>query len=348
MFNAPPLFGGIRIAIASFRTPSRRDAFTAIEVLTSIALIGALLALLLPAVQAARGSARAISCSNNLKQIALAMHSYESVHARYPATFYTTKRQNALGIGASWSVHGRLLPYLEQTPAFERVQLDRDWHLQVISGVTALRIPTYLCPSEPNNRIRIKDGKPYVAPHTYGVNFGTWFVYDPTTGASGDGALVVNRGTTSASFRDGLSNTLALAEVKAYQPYLRNTETPSTIPPTSPTELADLTGQFKLTGHAVWPDGRVHHSGITTAFPPNFKVLYRHDGTEWDIDVSSQQEGKSDQRATYAAITSRSYHLGMVNIALMDGSVRAVSDSLDVDVWRAMGTRGGRERITGF
>jgi prepilin-type processing-associated H-X9-DG protein len=180
------------------------------------------------------------------------------------------------------------------------------------------------------------------------VNLGTWLVYDPTTGANGDGALVVNRGTTSAAIRDGLSNTLAFAEVKAYQPYLRNTNEPTPMPPISPAGLAGLIGQFKETGHTVWPDGRVHHSGITTTFTPNFKVLYRNAGTDWDIDYSSQQEGKSDQRFTYAAITSRSYHPGMVNIALMDGSVRVVSDSIDLGVWRAMGTRGGREFVAGF
>ncbi|MEM1070113.1 MAG: DUF1559 domain-containing protein [Planctomycetota bacterium] len=316
--------------------------------LTSIGIITALLALLLPAVQAARGSARAMMCRNNLKQIALALHNYESVHAQFPATFFTTKQQNRDGTGASWSVHGRLLPHIEQAAAYERVRLDLDWHLQVDSGVTALRIPTYLCPSEPNDQIRRKDGVPYVAPQSYGVNFGTWFVYDPRTEKTGDGAFVVNQGTRSNAFRDGLSNTLALAEVKTYQPYLRNTDVPSASPPVSAESLIRLGGQFKETGHTVWPDGRVHHSGVTTTFTPNSKILYQRDGIEWDIDFNSQQEGKSDQRVTYAAVTSRSYHLGMVNIALMDGSVRSVSDSINLQLWRDLGTRRGAEVIEEF
>lgn len=325
-----------------------KSGFTIIEVLVSIGVIAILVALLLPAVQAARGSARTISCSNHLKQIALAMHNYESVHSRFPATFFTSAEQNARGNGASWSVHGRLLPFLEQEVAHQRIELDRDWHQQVRSGVTALQIPTYLCPSEPNHRIRLKDGKPYVAPQTYGANFGTWLIYDPTMEATGDGALVVNRGISSAGFRDGLSNTLAFAEVKAYQPYLRNTAPPATTPPTNPTELAGLGGQFKRTGHTVWPDGRVHHSGFTTTFPPNYQVLYRHAGRDWDIDFSSQQEGKNDQRTTYAAITSRSYHPGRVNVSLMDGSVRSVSESIERRIWRALGTRSGSEVFKSF
>ena len=113
-------------------------------------------------------------------------------------------------------------------------------------------------------------------------------------------------------------------------------------------DLAGMVGKFKETGHTVWPDGRVHHSGFTTTFPPNRNVRYRLSGTEWDIDFSSQQEGKSDRRITYAAITSRSYHVGRVNAALMDGSVRAVTDTIDLELWRALGTRGGAEFIADF
>lgn len=283
-----------------------------------------------------------------MRQITLALHSYQSVHVQFPATFYTTAKENASATGASWSVHGRLLPHLEQTAAYEKVALDEDWHFQVDRGVPSMQIPTYLCPSEPNDRIRFKNGRPYVAPHTYGINFGTWFVYDPKSYATGDGALVVNRGTRPAAIRDGLSNTLAVAEVKAYQPYLRNTNPPNPDPPTSGEDLAGLVGQFKETGHTVWPDGRVHHSGMTTTFTPNSKVMYHFDSRDWDIDFSSQQEGKSDELVTYAAITSRSYHLGSVNVALLDGSVRTVSDSIQLSVWRALGTRDGREVMADF
>ena len=330
------------------RWPIRRRAFTLIELVTSIAIIAALIALLLPAVQSARASARSVVCRNNLKQIALALHNYESVHKRFPPTFFTTTQQNAQGTGASWSVHGRLLPFLEQSAAYERIDLDRDWHFQVESGVTSMKVPTYLCPSEVNDRIRYKDGSPYVAPHTYGVNFGTWFIYDPKTESRGDGALTVNRGTRCSAIRDGLSHTLAIAEVKAYQPYLRNTTAPTATPPINTSALMRMSGQFKETGHTVWPDGRVHHSGITTTFTPNSRVLFRFNGKDWDIDFNSQQEGKSDQTMTYAAITSRSYHAGLVNTALLDGSVRTVTDSIDHALWRAIGTRDGAEHTTGF
>ena len=170
-------------------------------------------------------------------------------------------------------------------------------------------------------------------------------VYDPATETVGDGAFVVNRGTSTAEFRDGLSNTLAVAEVKAYQSYVRNTNDPGATVPTTPADLAGLSGQLKHTGHTVWPDGRVHHSGVTTVFTPNTRVSYLSGEAEYDIDFNSQQEGKSASRITYAAITSRSHHSGMVNVLVMDGSVRSMADGIEVTVWRAFGTRRGGEVV---
>ena len=102
----------------------------------------------------------------------------------------------------------------------------------------------------------------------------------------------------------------------------------------------------KNTGHTEWCDGRVHHSGFTTVFTPNTFVPYVHDGQTYDIDVNSEKEGNSTTKATYAAITSRSYHGGgMVSVGLMDGSTRSVSNQIDLTVWRALGTINGGEVI---
>jgi prepilin-type N-terminal cleavage/methylation domain-containing protein/prepilin-type processing-associated H-X9-DG protein len=319
--------------------------FTLVELLVSVSIIGILMALLLPAVQASREAGRKMSCRNNLKQIGLALHNYESANSRFPPTFCTTSLENAAGTGASWSIHGRLLPYLEQRSAYGQVDLGVDWHQQVETGVTFMRMPAFLCPSEPKDHYRTKDGEPYVAPHTYGFNSGTWLVYDPANGTVGDGAFVVNRGSQTTEFRDGLSHTLAVAEVKAYQPYVRNTNDPGVSPPSSSAGLAGVSGQLKLTGHTVWPDGRIHHSGVTTVFTPNARVSYLWDGTEYDIDFNSQQEGKSANRVTYAAVTSRSHHFGQVNVLFMDGSVRSIADGIDAATWRALGTRRGGEVV---
>ncbi|WP_145372225.1 DUF1559 domain-containing protein [Maioricimonas rarisocia] len=332
--------------MASHR-PTRRG-FTLIELLVVIAIIAILIALLLPAVQQAREAARRTSCRNNLKQIGLALHNYVSSMNQFPPSFCLTPAEASGGIGDSWSIHGRLLPYLERANAYNDVALDVDWHVQVATGVTFLKLPVYLCPSDPNDFFRTSGGQPYVGPHTYGFNLGSWMVFDPQNWRTGDGAFVVNGGTRPASFRDGMSQTLAAAEVKAYTSYIRNTADPGSSAPSSPDFFNGMSGQVKLgpsvgsnTGHSVWPDGRVHHSGITTVFPPNTVVPYTYDGQVYDIDFNSQQEGKSGSDVTYAAITSRSYHVGTVNALLVDGSVRSIGDSIDRDIWRALGTRSG-------
>lgn len=326
---------------------------TLIELLIVVSIIGVLAALTLPAVQATRESMRQAQCSNHLRQLQLASLNYQTVHRFFPPSFCVTREQILSGRGHSWSVHARLLPFLEGQAATERIDLSIDWHAQVDRGVADLRPPMWLCPSEPRTEIRYRNGERYVAPTSYGFSAGTWHVFTPPphthtmpwSTASGDGSYVVNGSLRPAAFLDGLSNTLAIAEVKTYQPYLRNLDTTDLTEIPALADIASLRGQFKTTGHTVWPDGRVHHSGITTAFPPGTQVHYELDGQVYDIDFSTQQEGKSAFHRTYAAITARSHHADMVQVARMDGSVHAITYSIDGQLYQAMGTRAGSERV---
>lgn len=339
---------------------SRRNAFTIVELLVVIAIIGLLVALLLPAVQAAREAARRISCTNNLKQLGLSVHHFQTALGIFPPSFVIEPGTSLSTNNGSWSVHGRILPYIEQGNAYTRVRLDLAWDApeNKSTGVPTMRIPTFMCPSEVNDTVRLdSSGAPKVYPQNYGFNFGTWFVYDPQTDQGGNGSFFPNSRLTPAGFSDGLSHTLCAAEVKAFTPYFRNTSDPGTGIPSSPVDLAAFASgaQFKLglttndnTGHTEWPDGRVHHSGMTTAFTPNTAVLYQHsDGQTYDIDYNSRQEGKSDTQPTYAAVTARSYHPGIVNVVFMDGSVRPIADSIQVDVWQSLSTRNGGEVVQG-
>ena len=337
---------------------NRRPGFTLIELLVVIAIIAVLIALLLPAVQQAREAARRIQCRNHLKQIGLAIHNYESTFSVLPPSA-TISQVGLINQNASWSVHGRILPYLEQGNLYNNLDLSLAWDNQ--SVIAGLKIPVYACPSDPNSD-NPRDVSPKLAsplyPTTYGFNFGTWLVYNPVNGAIGDGSFGPNARLGLRDFTDGTSNTLLAGEVRAKQHYGRNAAPNggNAIPGAS---LAEVNSRIpsgitwcRPNGHTEWPDGRVHHQGFTTTAPPNSQVIipYAVDqcpaGTV--VDFTSQQEATSSTVATYAVITSRSYHTGSVNACLVDGSVRSVSENIDLRVWRSLGTRHGGEVIGEF
>lgn len=326
---------------------SKRIGFTLVELLVVIAIIGILVGLLLPAVQAAREAARRMSCSNNLKQMGLALHNYHDTYRSFPPLGFYRRDLS----GDSWSIQARLLPQLEQGNLQQLINWDFSYSLQ--GNVARTRVPVYICPSEPQDMER-PDAKPEDAsfthyPLNYTVNAGQWLVYDPRTGAGGSGLVYPNSRTNFGSVTDGTSNTLAFAEVKAWTPYLRDSGQPAgnaAATPLLPAEVSSLGGSFKTnSGHTEWVDGRVHQTGFTTTFTPNTRVVYVQDDVTYDVDFNSSREGKTITQPTYAAVTARSHHTGGVQMGLTDGSVRFMSESVDLNTWRALGSRAGGEVV---
>jgi prepilin-type N-terminal cleavage/methylation domain-containing protein/prepilin-type processing-associated H-X9-DG protein len=327
-------------------SPSRRG-FTLIELLVVIAIIAILIGLLLPAVQKVREAAARSKCQNNLKQIALACHNFENALGSLPpGGVYPVAATQA----DSYSVHARILPYIEQASLYQLVDLNQAATAQ--PTVTGQRIATFLCPSEVNDVPRASTPPRY--PQTYSANFATWQVWTPATGTGGDGAFPlvntsVNKGLKITDYPDGTSNTVGFAEVKAWGEYFLG-GSPTSQPPDTPAALLALGGSLKAatiptTGsHTGWTEGQTFQTGVTFVFPPNTVVSYTApDGTAHDVDYVSSRDGSSATAISYAAMTSRSYHAGGVNVALMDGSVRFVTNSIGQATWRALGTRNGGE-----
>ncbi len=319
--------------------------FTLVELLVVIAIIGVLVALLLPAVQAAREAARRSSCSNNLKQLSLALLNYHDTLRSYPAQMYLPVDEPA----TNWSIQARLLPFIEEQSLEGLI----DWKVSYRDQpeVTKTRVGVYLCPSEVEDRHR-PDGDLTHYPLNYGVNLGSWFVFDPNTQEGGDGLVFPNSRTRIRNVVDGTSKTLAFAEVKAFNPYLRDGVNPSASDvaiPATPPDVVAYGGDFKTnSGHTEWVDGRAHQTGFTVTFPPNTQFVYQNNGRAYDVDFNSSREGKTIDQITYAVVTSRSYHPGGVQVSMADGSTRFVVDSIEPMVWRALGTRDGGEIVEEF
>jgi prepilin-type processing-associated H-X9-DG protein len=213
--------------------------------------------------------------------------------------------------------------------------------------VAAVRVSTFMCPSEINDRSRPTATLTYY-PSNYAFNCGTWFFYDPVQDLAGDAPFAPNRATTMAAVADGLSNTLGCSETKAYQPNVWDSQSPGTVgiaPPTAPSGLSTYlgAGTYDANGHTEWIEGDIHETGFTTTFTPNTKVPFVSAGLTYDVDLTSMRDGESITLPTYAAVTARSYHPGGVNALILDGSVRFIKSSIALPVWRALGTRSGSE-----
>ena len=322
--------------------------FTLVELLVVVAILGILIALLLPAVQAARESARRMQCKNNLRQIGIALHTFMDTHKQLPANGNYAWDGAAVKTTNAWSGMARLLPFIEQESLFRGINFSISYSTQ--TQISSRRVATFMCPSEVNDKGQGTDpnfGNKHW-PLNYVVNNGTWSVLTAKskTMQMGDGAFCPNKGLRPADFTDGLSRTLACAEVKAFTNRVSGSPntTTFTTPPDPPASISTLSlATFNPTSytHVEWVDGKVHETGFTTVFTPNSLVAYSDNGTLYDVDVVLATE--SNLGDTYAAVTSRSYHPGGVNAMMMDGSVTFIQEAIELAVWRALGTRAGGE-----
>jgi prepilin-type N-terminal cleavage/methylation domain-containing protein/prepilin-type processing-associated H-X9-DG protein len=336
-----------------------RRGFTLIELLVVIAIIALLIGLLLPAVQAAREAARRMQCTNNMKQIGLAIHMYEQVNGGFPpaAIVVNTAEAGVLWV-SDWGPFARILPHIEQSATYSAYNFNVPYGDSSNLTATAQVIATYLCPSEAQTTSINNVSFGVTGRTNYGFCEGDWFVWSgPTTSPLTRSAFGPNMSRHWSEFTDGTSQTIFASEVKNYQPTvwdcgsLSQINNPNNIPSpyanpltVAPEYLAPSNCLFMLNGHTQWSEIAVHHIGMTTAWPPNKKTPGGPGNAYPDVDLNSERERFGGP--TFAAVTSRSYHPGGVNTLFGDGSVKFTKSTVDGVVWRGLGTVGGGEVIS--
>ena len=346
----------------------RKRGFTLVELLVVIAIIGVMVGLLLPAVQAAREAARRMSCSNNLKQLGLAWHNYHDTYLKlsYGATSVTWPGGTGNHNWHGYSPHSQVLPFIEQGPVFEQFGFNERHYVNDVYPPASIgpitvgrtRISAFICPSDKDYPSATETGW-----NNYGVSFGS------NTGYRGDLANTngMFRLTATRNFKDvldGLSNTIMLAEFNKgdgtgnkfdiqsdfvnAQPF--NFPTVFVQGPPGQEIVGAVPTQIQLNAYGQqclaagpashrssagfrWSAPGHYNTAINTLAPPNW---------EFPACMSCGGCGQGDSQGVFPA---RSRHPGGAHHALGDGSVKFLTNSVNLFIYQSLGTIDGGEAI---
>ena len=305
---------------------SSRQGFTLVELLVVIAIIGILVGLLLPAVQAAREAARRMQCSNNLKQLGLAVLNHESGLKRFPkGTIGRVLPSGNYSAAAPFPPRtpfiAHVLPYIEQGNIFSLYNLKLNFNDNANAQARSQRLPFMQCPSDQQN-------EPWAPTNdfkgNYGVNWGRWNFIDQggpaanpaplnVTHSAGKSPFYIDFGAKFGDITDGSSNTLCMMEMLQ--------------PP------RDHSGQLTDRRGRIWNDDSACYQ-ISARIAPNSR------SPDFGQCIDNPLQGWPCTRNTAQALEffmgSRSRHTGGVNAVLCDGSVQFISNSVDLIGWASM------------
>jgi prepilin-type N-terminal cleavage/methylation domain-containing protein/prepilin-type processing-associated H-X9-DG protein len=311
--------------MTAFSRRRRPSAVTLIELLVVIAIIAVLIGLLLPAVQKVREAANRMKCSNNLKQVGLALHNYHDSHGVFPVGQFNGIRQNSKEWNRACWVQF-VLQYLEQDALYRDFESVKTSNIGMLSSTKKdAVVSSLMCPSDPQSPKRdswsLNNGLMQGFHVNYVLCAGST-VYG--TAVALDGTFYVQSRTKITDMTDGTSNTLIGSEIRL---------APEDRSATTQQLGNDLRGRYSnaWTGNILFSTLNPPNTSVPDAQSVNCVLNFPH--------APCTNQAGDPGNALYA----RSYHSGGVNALLGDGSVRFIQNNVNAAVYRALGSRAGGE-----
>ncbi len=348
----------------------RLRGFTLIELLVVIAIIAVLIALLLPAVQAAREAARRSQCTNNLKQLGLALHNYHSTNNSFPVGFLYPTVTTGLPVPAlhyRWSVLAQMTPYLEQSSVYNALNMNfplaagpsgaygaGPWTpFSANTTATSTKVNIFLCPTDGASPPTVLPGGVLSGPSNYHFCTGDGSPLSANPGDAGltvpaNGAFVLGRPQSIATIIDGSSGTVAASEQligpaaggvstqSSASPFPQDVRRAAAISSTPLPNDSTVGCNNNVTGWRLdkgfgWWDGDYRSSLYNHFLAPNSKL--------YDCWQASPPHNPALKAA-------RSNHPGGVNVLMCDGHAQFIKDSINLNAWRALSTRSQGEVVS--
>jgi prepilin-type processing-associated H-X9-DG protein len=331
------------------REASRKRAFTLIEIITAIGLITVLVLLSLPAIQRARASSQRLDCANRLRQLGVAIQHYQANYGVYPSAqpVIGVFNTNVAGGGIVYSPLVHLLPELGESTLFNSINFvggvsDVGVSLRLNETVCQARVGTFLCPADGAHRIR------KLGTASFRVNVGArsfpW-------GHAEVGAFEPWQWLSARDFRDGVSHTIGISEKLIGRLHdggvIPRQQWQFTVQAPFPQYSILSDSALEICSNAQPQNHRVRDDAGASWFRIGYvNTWYNHVGPPNAnfLDCAFHPPFKFDL-VGIGVFGAKSFHPGGVNVLLMDGSLRFVSDTIDLPTWRSLATRSSGETI---